>query len=292
MREISRVLYPFESNYMNVNGHQYHYIEEGTGEPVVLLHGNPSWSFYYRKLIPKLSGRFHCIAPDHIGMGYSDKPSDKDYQYTLEQRVKDLDSFLEAKGISKNVTLILHDWGGVIGMSYARKYPDRIKKIVLLNTAAFLLPETRKLPLMLKLLRTAPGAFAVRAFNAFSAGATHTGVTRSKMPKEVRRAYTAPYNNWKNRIGTLRFIQDIPLQKGDSGYDYFEDLQNHLHLFKTTPVLIAWGLKDVVFDEHILNKWNDYLPHAEVYRFEDCGHYILEDAQDEVGKLIVDFLAI
>ena len=129
MREISRVLYPFESNYMNVNGHQYHYIEEGTGEPVVLLHGNPSWSFYYRKLIPKLSGRFHCIAPDHIGMGYSDKPSDKDYQYTLEQRVKDLDNFLEAKGISKNITLILHDWGGVIGMSYARKYPDRIKKL-------------------------------------------------------------------------------------------------------------------------------------------------------------------
>lgn len=292
MREISRVLYPFESNYMNINGHQYHYIEEGTGEPVVLIHGNPSWSFYYRKLIPKLSGRFHCIAPDHIGMGYSDKPSDKDYQYTLEQRVKDLEVFLEAKRITKNVTLILHDWGGIIGMSYARRHPDRIKKIVLLNTAAFLLPETKKFPLMLKLLRTSPGAFAVRAFNAFSAGATRIGVKRTKMSAEVRRAYTAPYNTWKNRIGTLRFIQDIPLKKEDSGYDCFEDLQNHLHLFKNTPVLIAWGLKDIVFDEHVLNRWNDYLPNAEVYRFEDCGHYILEDAQDEVGKLIVDFLAI
>jgi haloalkane dehalogenase len=292
MREISRELYPFESNFINVDGHQYHYIEEGRGEPVVLIHGNPSWSFYYRKLIPKLSSRFHCIAPDHIGMGYSDKPSDKDYQYTLEQRVKDLEVFLEAKGITKNVTLILHDWGGIIGMSYARRHPDRIKKIVLLNTAAFLLPETKKFPLMLKLLRTSPGAFAVRAFNAFSAGATRIGVKRTKMPAEVRRAYTAPYNTWKNRIGTLRFIQDIPLKKGDSGYDYFEDLQNHLHLFKNTPVLIAWGLKDIVFDEHVLNRWNDYLPNAEVYRFEDCGHYILEDAQDEVGKLIVDFLAI
>lgn len=274
-----------------IGGHRYHFIEEGAGEPVLMLHGNPSWSFYYRELIQKLSPYYHCLAPDHIGMGYSDKPGDDAYSYTLPQRVKDLEEFLGAKGVSRNITLIVHDWGGTIGMSFARRHPEAIKKIVLLNTAAFHLPEHKGFPFTLWFTRTFLGAFAVRALNAFSAGATLIGVKRKKMPREVRRAYRAPYNSWKNRIATLRFVQDIPLKSGDPGYDFFTDLQNHLYLFKNTPVLIAWGLKDQVFDEHILNKWIEYLPHAQVYRFEDCGHYVLEDAQEEIGKLIVDFLA-
>jgi len=289
--QVSPHLYPFESHYLNIDGHRYHYIEEGQGDPVVLLHGNPSWSFYYRELIQKLSPNFHCLAPDHIGMGYSDKPGDADYDYTLQQRVKDLEKFLEAKGITKNITLIVHDWGGIIGMSYARHHQERIKKIVLLNTAAFLMPQNKRLPFMLKATRTYLGSFFVRAFNSFSAGATFIGVKRTKMSREVSRGYRAPYNSWKNRIGTLRFVQDIPLKKGDAGFDYLEDLQNHLHLFKNTPILIAWGLKDIVFDKDILEKWIDYIPHAQVHRFEDCGHYILEDAQEEVGKLVIDFLA-
>jgi haloalkane dehalogenase len=110
------------------------------------------------------------------------------------------------------------------------------------------------------------------------------------MPREVRLAYMAPYNSWKNRIATLRFVEDIPLKKSDKEFDYVEDLQNHLYLFQHTPVLIAWGLKDDVFDVHFLNKWLEHLPHAQVHRFKDCGHYILEDAQHEIGKLIIDFL--
>lgn len=288
---IPHYLYPFESHYLNIGGHRYHYIEEGEGDPVVMLHGNPSWSFYYRELIQKLSPHYRCLAPDHIGMGYSDKPGDDAYSYTFPQRVEDLEEFLKAKGITENITLIVHDWGGLIGMSYARRHPEAIKKIVLLNTAAFHLPESKGFPLTLWFTRTLLGAFFVRAFNSFSAGATLIGVTRIKMPREVRRAYRAPYNSWQNRIATLRFVQDIPLKKEDPGYDYLEDLQNHLHLFQNTPVLIAWGLKDNVFDFHVLKKWIEYLPDAEVHRFEDCGHYVLEDAQEEVGDLVVDFLA-
>jgi pimeloyl-ACP methyl ester carboxylesterase len=291
MRKVSPDLYPFESHYLNIGGHRYHYVEEGKGKPVVMLHGNPSWSFYYRKLIQRLSPNYRCLAPDHIGMGYSDKPGDDSYSYTLPQRVKDLEEFLEAKGITKDITLVLHDWGGAIGMSYARRHPEAVKKIVLLNTSAFHLPESKPFPLMLRLTRTPIGAFFVRAFNAFSAGATRIGVRRKKMSRELRRAYCAPYDSWNNRIATLRFVQDIPLKKGDPGYDYVLDLQNHLHLFQNTPVLIAWGMKDVVFDRHFLQKWIEYLPQAEVHRFDDCGHYILEDAQEEIGKLIVDFLA-
>jgi pimeloyl-ACP methyl ester carboxylesterase len=291
MRKVSPDLYPFESHYLNIGGHRYHYVEEGKGKPVVMLHGNPSWSFYYRKLIQRLSPNYRCLAPDHIGMGYSDKPGDDSYSYTLPQRVKDLEEFLETKGITKDITLVLHDWGGAIGMSYARRHPEAVKKIVLLNTSAFHLPESKPFPLMLRLTRTPIGAFFVRAFNAFSAGATRIGVRRKKMSRELRRAYCAPYDSWNNRIATLRFVQDIPLKKGDPGYDYVLDLQNHLHLFQNTPVLIAWGMKDVVFDRHFLQKWIEYLPQAEVHRFDDCGHYILEDAQEEIGKLIVNFLA-
>lgn len=289
--KVSPELYPFQSHYLTIEGHRYHYIEEGAGDPVVMLHGNPSWSFYFRELIQKLAPDYHCLAPDHIGMGYSDKPEDAAYSYTLPQRVRDLEAFLAAKGINRRITLIMHDWGGPIGMSYARRHPEAVKKIVLLNTAAFHLPESKPFPLELRFSRTLLGAFIIRAFNGFSATATRVGVKRSRMPRAVRRAYVAPYDSWKNRIGILRFVQDIPLKEGDPGFDYVEDLQNHLHLFRNTPVLIAWGLKDDIFDIHFLNKWIDYLPHAQVHRFEDCGHYILEDAQEEIGKLIVDFLA-
>ena len=107
----------------------------------------------------------------------------------------------------------------------------------------------------------------------------------------MRWAYAAPYNSWKNRIAILRFIQDIPLNKEDPAFDLVTDVQNSLNFFHNTPVLIAWGMKDQVFDKDFLNKWTEYFPYAQVYRFVDCGHYILEDAREEVGQLIIDFLA-
>ena len=130
MKGVSPELYPFDSSFENIGGHQYHYVEEGAGESVIMIHGNPTWSFYYRELIQKLSPYFHCLAPDHIGCGYSDKPGDSEYSYTLEQRVKDLETFLEIKGITQNIHLVVHDWGGLIGMAYAVRHPESIKKIV------------------------------------------------------------------------------------------------------------------------------------------------------------------
>lgn len=289
MKGVNPALYPFESHFENMDGQRYHYVEEGAGEPVVLLHGNPSWSFYYRELIPKLSPYFHCLAPDHIGCGYSDKPDDTTYRYTLEQRVKDLEVFLEKKGIDSNIHLIVHDWGGIIGMAYAHRHPESIKKIVLLNTAAFHLPPGKRFPLALHFIRTWLGAFLVRAFNLFSAAATVEGVKRIRLSKAVRDGFTAPYNSWKNRIATLRFVQDVPLQPGDPGYQLVSEMQEHLTQFRNTPILIAWGMKDRVFDRHFLEAWTRYLPQAQVHRFENSGHYILEDQQEAIGKLVLDF---
>ncbi|WP_144209426.1 alpha/beta fold hydrolase [Shewanella donghaensis] len=285
-------LLPFDSHYLDRNGNKLHYINEGKGEPVVMVHGNPSWSYYYRNLVGALSSTNQCIVPDHIGCGLSDKPDDPQYDYTLENRIDDLEALLEHLDVKENITLVVHDWGGMIGMGFAARYPERIKRLVFLNTAAFHLPESKPFPWALWVCReTILGTFLVRGFNAFSSIASYVGVKRKPMSKEVREAYVAPFNNWKNRISTLRFVQDIPLKPEDRNYELVSDIADSLSKFSEVPTLICWGLQDFVFDKHFLAKWRQYMPHAQVTEFEDCGHYILEDASEDVIGLIQNFMA-
>ena len=284
-------LFPFKRNFLDRNGHKYHYLNEGQGEPVVMVHGNPSWSFYYRNLVSALSDKHQCIVPDHIGCGLSDKPDDEFYDYTLPNRIDDLEALLEHLNIRENITLVVHDWGGMIGLGYAARYPERIKKLVILNTAAFHLPKTKSFPWALWLCRnTTLGTVLVRGFNAFSSIASYVGVKRKPMSRDVRQAYISPFNSWKNRISTLRFVQDIPLKQHDRNYQLVSDIASNLSKLASTPTLICWGLKDFVFDKHFLAQWREYLPHAQVHEFDDCGHYILEDASEDVVPLIRDFL--
>lgn len=285
-------LFPFKRNFLNRNGQQYHYLDEGTGEPVVMVHGNPSWSFYYRNLVSALSTKYRCIVPDHIGSGFSDKPSDKDYEYTLKNRIDDLEALLDSLELKKDITLVVHDWGGMIGMGYAARHPERIKRLVILNTAAFHLPNSKGFPLRLWICRnTLLGTLLVRGFNAFSSVASYIGVKRKPMSKAIREAYVAPFNTWKNRISTLRFIQDIPLRKQDKNYQLVSDIDNSLQQFQAVPTIICWGLKDFVFDSHFLDLWKVKMPHAEIHEFSDCGHYILEDASEQVISLVETFMA-
>lgn len=287
-------LYPFTGQFFQQTGGRYHYLDEGAGEPLLMLHGNPTWSFYYRQLVLALRGDYRCLVPDHIGCGRSDKPGAADYDYTLSQRIADLEAWLEHLGISENITLILHDWGGMIGMGYAMRYPERIKRLVILNTGAFHLPPEKPLPWMLRLVRdTDFGAWAVRYLNAFALGAAWVAPTRRRLSAPVRNAYLAPYNSPANRIATLRFVQDIPLKLGDPAYDLVSESQAALAagVFAHVPALICWGMRDFVFDHHFLKRWRAYLPQAEVYQFHDGGHYILEDAADEIIPLVQDFLS-
>jgi len=284
--------YPFRGNYLDRNGLRYHYLDEGAGEPVIMLHGNPSWSFYYRNLVKQLSSSYRTIVPDHIGCGLSDKPADSRYAYTLEQRVADLDALITHLQLPQKVTLVVHDWGGMIGMAWAADHPERLARLVVLNTGAFHLPETKKLPLGLKICReTQLGAFLVQGFNVFARGAAWVGCKRNPMSSAMRRLYCAPYDSWQNRVATLRFVQDIPLVPADPGYDLITRTQERLAQFNRIPVCICWGELDFVFDRHFLARWREYLPAAEVHTFADCGHYILEDAADEVIPLICDFLS-
>lgn len=284
-------LYPFESHFLDRKGLNYHYIDEGQGDPVVMVHGNPSWSFYYRNLATTLKKNYRVIVPDHIGCGLSDKPDASSYLFTLKERVDDLEALLDSLDIKKNITLVVHDWGGMIGMAYASRYPDRIARLVILNTGAFHLPATKKFPLSLKICRdTKLGVFLIQGLNAFARGAAKVGCKKNPMNKELKDAYCSPYNNWQNRLATLRFVQDIPLKPGDSGYDLVSEIGDGLKRFAEIPMIICWGELDFVFDLHFLKEWRRRFPKAEVHSFPDCGHYILEDAKDEVIPLISDFL--
>jgi len=283
-------LYPFTSRWFQQGSLKQHYLDEGQGKPVVMVHGNPSWSFYYRELVRDLRSDHRAIAVDHIGCGYSDKPGDDEYEYSLQRRVDDLGRLIESLELDQKITLVVHDWGGMIGMGWAVDHPEMIERLVILNTAAFHLPPTKKMPWQLSLGRDSKlGALLVRGFNAFSYGATYLAV-KKPMTAEIRAAYTEPYDSWDHRIATLRFVQDIPLRSGDRGYDLISRTAEKLKVFTDTPTLIAWGLKDFVFDHKFLDEWKNYLPKAEIHEYPDAGHYVLEDEKDRIVPLVRAFI--
>jgi haloalkane dehalogenase len=287
-------LYPFSSHYLEMRGQRMHYLDEGPRDaPVVLmLHGNPTWSFYYRNLVIALRAQYRCIVPDHLGCGLSDKPADSQYDYRLKSRVEDIATLVTQLNLKSPLTLVAHDWGGMIGFAWAVENPDRVDKMVVLNTAAFPLPEDKKMPPALSLVRdTALGSFLVKRFNAFSGIAARVAF-KKPVSKEVRQAYKLPYNSPENRLATLRFVQDIPLTEEDVGFDILINTAERLHLLKDKPCLIAWGERDFVFDAPFLNKWLDYFPDAEVHRFADCGHYVLEDGGPVLIETIGHFIGI
>jgi pimeloyl-ACP methyl ester carboxylesterase len=272
------------------NGLRQHYLDVGRGPPVVMLHGNPSWCYYWRHLCNGLADRYRCIVPDHIGMGWSDKPDSRRYGYRLQDRINDLDALLARVVPEGPVTLAVHDWGGMIGMGWALLHPERVNRVIFLNTAAFPKPPGKRLPASLGLVRnTSLGAWLVERLNFFAWGATRLGVTRPMSPA-VKAAYLSPYDTPANRIGTLRFVQDIPLQPGEAGYSTLVEAEALLARFRELPVFIGWGLKDFVFDHHFLARFRELLPNAEVHALADAGHYVLEDAHERLVPAIRSFL--
>ncbi|GAM11029.1 haloalkane dehalogenase [Geobacter sp. OR-1] len=176
-------------------------------------------------------------------------------------------------------------------MAWAILNPERIERIVVMNTAAFHLPEAKPFPLGLRICRdTFIGTLLVRGLNAFARGAATVGCKRNPMSPELQRLYCLPYDSWQNRIATLRFVQDIPLAPSDRGYDIVSEVSDRIAQFRELPLLIVWGELDFVFDRYFLAEWQQRFPNAEVHSYPDCGHYILEDARDEVVPLISEFI--
>jgi len=192
--------------------------------------------------------------------------------------------------VSDKITLIVHDWGGMIGMAYATRYPEKIKCLVISNTAGFHIPQGREVPWQLKLSRIALiGSFLIQGLNAFCRGAVIQCVTRNKMTKDIKDAYLSPYDSWANRLSVLRFVEDIPLDEKHPTYELVDQVDKNLEQFSQLPILVCWGLNDFVFDQYYLTEWKKRMPNAEYHEF-DAGHYLLEDAGDDVIPIIESFL--
>jgi haloalkane dehalogenase len=284
-------LFPFVSRVAVRRGLRMAYLDEGRGDTVVMLHGNPTWSFYYRNLVMSLRESYRCIVPDHIGMGLSDKPPVEQYDYSLKSRINDLEWLLEERGLTKDLTLVMHDWGGMIGMGFAARHPERVKRVVAMNTGAFPLPASKKLPRSLWWGRnTVLGAWLIKYRNWFCRKAAKRCATKRPLPDDVRAGYLAPYDTPAHRVAVLKFVQTIPLSPADEGYDIVSGTAAALPKFSATPTLLLWGLKDFVFDHHFLEEWKRHFPHAEVHTWPDCGHYLLDDAGELAIMRIWEFL--
>jgi len=282
-------LYPFESHFLTVendgNKNQLHFVDEGqkNADPILMVHGNPTWSFYYRDLIKEFSNTNRVIAPDHIGCGFSDKP--QNFEYMLENHISNIESLVEHLNL-KDITLVVHDWGGAIGFGLATRHPDLIKKIVILNTAAY---TCDYIPPQINICRTPIlGEAVIRSFNAFAGPATHMAVEKP-LSKNVKKGYLLPYNNYKNRIATAKFVTDIPMKRTHRSWKTLENIENKLSEL-TCPKLVLWGRKDFCFNDYFLNRWKGIYPDATYKVFEEAGHYVIEDAGKDLINEMRSFI--
>jgi haloalkane dehalogenase len=289
-RAVARI-YPFKSHFMNFKEFAYHYLDEGDGDPVIMLHGNPTWSFFYRELVKSLSPAYRVLVPDHIGCGLSDKPPATRYGYQLRDRVNDLARFIDQLNLDRRITLVLHDWGGMIGMAWAIDHVERVGRIIILNTASFLPPGGKRLPRRIEWVRNLKhlAPWAVLGLNLFAVAAVYTAPCRP-LSADIRAGYLAPYNRPANRIATLKFVQDIPLVESDPSYAMVSRVQAKLHLLSEKPMLVCWGGRDFVFDRDYLSEWQRRFPHAQTHLFDDAGHYVLEDASEWIIHMVRSFL--
>ena len=281
-------LYPFQSHEMILDGHRYHYVDEGAGPVLLLVHGNPTWSFYWRELVRALRDRYRVVVVDHIGCGLSDKPSPAKYSYRLAQRIADLRQFIERLDL-REITLVAHDWGGGIGMGAAAAAPERFARFVLMNTAAFRAPRC---PWPIRLCHVPVlGQLAVQGLNLFARAATRMTVAKhQRMTPAVRAGYLAPYDSWAHRVAVYRFVLDIPLRPSHPSYETLVEVERGLAKFRRHPVCLIWGMRDWCFSSWFLERFLDFLPQAEVHRLADAGHYLVEDAHEQIVPLMVKFL--
>lgn len=274
-----RSLYPFASRFLELDGHRLHYVDEGTGsQPIVCIHGNPTWSFYYRSLIHGLAPQERVLALDHLGCGLSDKP--QNYPYSLAAHTQNLVAWLDHLDL-RQVLLVVHDWGGAIGLGAAIQRPSRIQKLLILNTGAFPPPYV---PLRIAACRIPwLGSTLIRNFNGFAWPATFMAIHRLKrLDPAVKQGLLFPYQSAADRVAIDHFVRDIPLTTRHPTFSTLQSLEHHLPSLANLPTQLVWGMKDWCFRPECLRKFQQLLPQAHVRQLDDVGHYVMEEAPNEV----------
>ena len=274
--------YPFDSHFHTIGSNNLHYVDVGSGEVILMLHGNPTWSFFYRNLAKHFSQKFRVIVPDHIGCGLSSKP--QVYDYTLKTHVENICNLVEKLNLS-NITLVVHDWGGAIGMGLATKHPHLIKKMVVMNTAAF---RSIEIPMRINILKNPLGEWFIRKFNGFAGPATFMASAKGLSPL-VKLGYTLPYHDFESRIATAKFVQDIPMDAKHPTYQTLREIEENLPKI-SAPILLLWGEKDFCFTMNFQKRWLGIFPNAKAITYPMAGHYLLEDESAAVIRDIENFL--
>ncbi|MEM1026014.1 MAG: alpha/beta fold hydrolase [Myxococcota bacterium] len=275
-----RRLYPFEGRWVQVPAGRMHVVDEGPRDaPVmVLVHGNPTWSFYWRNVISALRHRYRVIAPDHLGCGLSDRPAH--FSFRLAEHVDNLARVLDALEID-SYSLGVHDWGGAIGAGCALRAPERVDRLAVFNTAAF---RSRRIPSSIALCRWPLfGPLAIQGFNAFARVALLRCICRrERVTPELSSGYLDPYDGWQAREALLRFVQDIPMRPEHPSWSTLTAIDEGLVALSGKPMLIMWGGQDFCFDRSFYEEWRRRFPQAEAHWLADCGHYVLEDAHEHI----------
>jgi len=272
---LNTVEYPFLTQAHNAGDGWMSYVDEGRGRPIVFVHGSPLWSFCYRKLIKGLRNDYRCIAPDHLGFGLSDKPETADYSPIAHYRR--LESLLDKLGVD-DVTLVVHDYGGPIGLNWALQNPTRVREVVVMNTWLWSLHDDRVAKQLFKLfghwlnrfyyrvLPASPGFFLPVLF-----------ADRHRVPRFTREQYLMPFVKQKERQGPYTAAED--LLRYSPWFEALWERRDELRRFRTQ---FMWGMEDISLGEEALDRWTEALPEARVVRLPRAARYVMDDAPNRV----------
>lgn len=279
--------YPFQSRWLELGSYRLHYFAEGSqGDPLLMVHGNPTWSFLWRHLARELRYDFRPIAIDHVGCGLSDKP--RNLTYSLPIHVAHLVQLIDHLDL-QNATLIAHDWGGPIGLRALLDRPGRFSRIILFNTGAFPPPfipwriRACRIPLV--------GQLAVQGLNLFARSAQTMAVADPEVIKPAaREGLLMPYDTWQHRQAIYQFVRDIPASRQHPTWKYLDELEHALPSLAHLPIQLVWGMRDWCFRPSCLDRLQEHWPDAEVERIEQAGHWVTEEAREQVLNVVRDFL--
>jgi len=274
--------YPFTSNYFDINGQKLHYIDVGKGETILFVHGTPSWSFDYRNIIKKLKEHYRCVAIDHIGFGLSDKP--EHYDYSTQNHSKTLEKFVLEKQL-ENITLVVHDFGGAIGMNFAIQYSEKIKRLVILNSWLWSSKTDPDFVKVRKILKSPLLPFLYRYLNFSPKFILPKSFGDCKLPRHLVKQYTKPFADKTQRNGALAFAKSLLKDQ-----DWFQELWDQRQAISNKPTLFVWGMKDLIIKPHYLDKFQSGFINSTTLRLETSGHFPQEEQPEIVAKEIMDFL--
>jgi haloalkane dehalogenase len=270
-------LYPFESKFAEIGGARVHYVDEGSGPPLLLLHGNPTWSFLYRDIIKGLRDRYRCIAPDYPGFGLSAAPAG--YGFTPAEHAEIVEELVQELDLS-GITMMVQDWGGPIGFSVATRNPDRFAAFVIGNTWAW--PQSdRTTQLFSRFMGGRVGGYLILHRNVFVERLIPSGVKRKKLSPEVMNAYRGPFAAVESRRPVHVFPREILASR-----PFLAQVERGLPALADRPALIVWGDRDVAFREPAMRRWEELFPNHRTVRLEGAAHYIQEEAADEIADAI------